>query len=75
MGNRRFRVLCDINEAKYAAATSKTEMTVIVVCILDAVRKESQGFGSFVHLVSVKNANLARFGVRLSLNVVLHDLL
>ena len=49
IGNRRFRILCDIHFAKYAnKQTSKHEKTQIVVSIMDAFREGSNNVGGFV---------------------------
>lgn len=50
VGNRRFRILCELNLHKYEAAQSKTEKSVIVMSIVDAVR-EAAGIGGFVRQV------------------------
>ena len=48
VGNRRFRVLVEINIEKYASAKSKMDKGVIVMSILDAVREGSNQMGGFV---------------------------
>ena len=50
VGNRRFRLLVDINLPKYAAAKSKLAKTTIVVGILDAIREGTNHVGGFVKL-------------------------
>ena len=47
VGNRRFRILVDINLEKYSKARSKFEKSMIVVGILDAIRDGSE-VGGFV---------------------------
>jgi hypothetical protein len=46
-GNRRFRILVELNNEKYIKATSKLAKSLIVISILDAVREGSQT-GGFV---------------------------
>jgi len=48
VGNRRFRLLCEISLEKYSAAQSKTEKSVVVMSIVDAIRKGSEGSIGFV---------------------------
>ena len=50
VGNRRFRLLVDINLPKYATAKSKLAKTTIVVGILDAIREGTNHAGGFVKL-------------------------
>lgn len=52
-GNRRFRVLCEINLERYEAARTKMEKTLIVAGIVDAVRHGSGGLGAFVKEVRI----------------------
>jgi hypothetical protein len=50
VGNRRFRILIDLNMQKYKDAKSKTEKSLIVMTIVDAVR-EGSVTGGFVKMV------------------------
>lgn len=43
-GNRRFRVLCEMNLPKYEAAGTKMEKSVIVLSIVEAVREAGGNF-------------------------------
>ena len=51
-GNRRFRILVDLNLEKYENAKTKFDKSVIVTGILDAVREASISGGGFVRQVS-----------------------
>ena len=48
IGNRRFRLLVDINLPKYVAAKNKIVKSTIVVSILDAIREGTNHVGGFV---------------------------
>jgi hypothetical protein len=50
VGNRRFRILIDLNMQKYKDAKSKIEKSLIVMTIVDAVR-EGSVTGGFVRMV------------------------
>jgi hypothetical protein len=50
VGNRRFRILIDLNMEKYKDAKSKIEKSLIVMTIVDAVR-EGSVIGGFVRMV------------------------
>mmetsp|Transcript_28067 Transcript_28067/g.39453 ORF Transcript_28067/g.39453 Transcript_28067/m.39453 type:complete len:231 (-) Transcript_28067:96-788(-) len=51
IGNRRFRVTIDMNLARYAAASSKLEKSLIVMSIVDMVRDNSPRGGFVKHVV------------------------
>lgn len=50
VGNRRFRILIDLNMQKYKDAKSKIEKSMIVMSIVDDVR-EASVIGGFVRKV------------------------
>ena len=51
-GNKRFRVLCEMNLDRYTAATTKIEKSLIVMSIVDTIRDaggdDGKGTGGFV---------------------------
>jgi len=53
VGNRRFRILCEINVRKYETAKTKMEKSVIVMSIMDTVREGASGTSAFVKQVRV----------------------
>ena len=55
VGNRRFRILCDLNLEAYEA-TTKTEKSFLVMHIVDAVR---DGQGAFVKQVRHFHSNIS----------------
>ena len=50
VGNKRFRILCELHEAVYVKANSKTAKSLIVMGIVDTIR-ESSCCGGFVKQV------------------------
>ena len=58
-GNRRFRILVELNLKEYIAAKTKMEKTVIVMKILDTIRDGSK-VGGFVKQVRLSSASPKR---------------
>lgn len=54
VGNRRFRILCEIHLGKYKSAANKTEKSSIIASVVDTVRGASKR-GSFVKFDTSEN--------------------
>ena len=48
IGNRRFRILIDLNLPKYASAKTKMAKSVVVMNVVDIIRESNGGYGGFV---------------------------